>query len=86
MKLKNRLHSVTAEIVVPEGGASGVIVNQGGASAGAAISGGSELETRWWAAVDSNHLPPRCSGMSGVLLRAGAQRRRRVLSGAASAR
>ena len=32
--IKNRSHSITAEIVVPEGGASGVIVAQGGAFGG----------------------------------------------------
>jgi arylsulfatase len=32
--MKNKSHSVTAEIVVPEGGASGVIVAQGGAFGG----------------------------------------------------
>jgi arylsulfatase A-like enzyme len=32
--IKNKSHSVTAEIVVPEGGASGVIVAQGGAFGG----------------------------------------------------
>jgi arylsulfatase len=34
LNLKNKSHSVTAEIVVPEGGAEGVIINQGGFSAG----------------------------------------------------
>jgi arylsulfatase len=34
LNLKNKSHSITAEIVVPEGGAEGVIVNQGGFSAG----------------------------------------------------
>jgi arylsulfatase A-like enzyme len=34
---KNKSHSVTAEIVVPEGGADGVIVSQGGAFAGWAL-------------------------------------------------
>ena len=34
INLKNKSHSVTAEIVVPEGGANGVIIAQGGAFAG----------------------------------------------------
>jgi arylsulfatase A-like enzyme len=34
LNLKNKSHSVTAEIVVPHGGANGVIVSQGGAFAG----------------------------------------------------
>jgi arylsulfatase A-like enzyme len=34
LALKNKSHAVTAEIVVPEGGASGVIVAQGGAFGG----------------------------------------------------
>ena len=32
--IKNKSHSITAEIVVPEGGANGVIVAQGGAFGG----------------------------------------------------
>ena len=34
INLKNKSHAVTAEIVVPEGGANGVIIAQGGAFAG----------------------------------------------------
>ncbi|HLF59873.1 MAG TPA: arylsulfatase [Acidimicrobiia bacterium] len=34
LSMKNKSHSVTAEIVVPEGGASGVIIAQGGAFGG----------------------------------------------------
>ena len=34
LNLKNKSHSVTAEIVVPDGGANGVIIAQGGAFAG----------------------------------------------------
>jgi hypothetical protein len=34
LNLKNRSHSVTAEVVVPDGGAQGVIVAQGGALGG----------------------------------------------------
>jgi arylsulfatase len=34
LNIKNKTHAVTAEIVVPEGGASGVIVAQGGAFGG----------------------------------------------------
>jgi hypothetical protein len=35
--MKNKSHAVTAEIVVPDGGASGVIIAQGGAFAGWAL-------------------------------------------------
>jgi arylsulfatase len=34
LNLENKSHSITAEIVVPDGGAEGVIINQGGFSAG----------------------------------------------------
>jgi arylsulfatase len=34
INLKNKSHSVTAEVTVPDGGAEGVIVSQGGAFAG----------------------------------------------------
>jgi hypothetical protein len=34
LNLRNKSHSITAEIIVPDGGAEGVIVNQGGFSAG----------------------------------------------------
>jgi arylsulfatase A-like enzyme len=37
LALKNKSHAVTAEIVVPEGGASGVILSQGGAFGGFAL-------------------------------------------------
>jgi arylsulfatase len=37
INLKNKSHSVTAEIVVPDGGARGVIIAQGGAFAGWAL-------------------------------------------------
>jgi arylsulfatase A-like enzyme len=37
LNVKNRSHSVTAQIVVPEGGANGVIVAQGGAFGGWAL-------------------------------------------------
>jgi len=37
INLKNKSHSVTAEIVVPDGGAEGVIIAQGGAFAGWAL-------------------------------------------------
>ncbi len=37
LNLKNKSHSVTAEIVVPDGGAEGVIIAQGGAFAGWAL-------------------------------------------------
>ena len=34
MNIKNKSHSVTAEVVIPNGGASGVILNQGGVAGG----------------------------------------------------
>ena len=37
LNIKNKSHSVTAEVVVPEGGASGVIMSQGGAYGGWAL-------------------------------------------------
>ena len=37
INLKNNSHSVTAEIVVPDGGAEGVVIAQGGAFAGWAL-------------------------------------------------
>ncbi len=37
LNLKNKSHAVTAEIVVPDGGANGVIIAQGGAFAGWAL-------------------------------------------------
>ena len=37
LNLKNKSHAVTAEIVVPEGGANGVVIAQGGAFAGWAL-------------------------------------------------
>jgi arylsulfatase len=37
LNLKNKSHSVTAEVVVPKGGADGVIVNQGGVAGGWAL-------------------------------------------------
>ena len=37
VSLKNKSHAITAEIVVPEGGASGVILSQGGAFGGFAL-------------------------------------------------
>jgi arylsulfatase A-like enzyme len=37
LNLKNKSHAVTAEIVVPEGGANGVLIAQGGAFAGWAL-------------------------------------------------
>ena len=35
--LKNKSHSVTAEVVIPDGGANGVILNQGGITGGWAL-------------------------------------------------
>jgi arylsulfatase len=37
LNVKNRSHAVTAQVIVPEGGASGVIVAQGGAFGGWAL-------------------------------------------------
>jgi hypothetical protein len=37
LNMKNKSHAVTAEIVVPDGGARGVIIAQGGAFAGWAV-------------------------------------------------
>jgi hypothetical protein len=37
LNLKNKSHTVTAEIVVPEGGANGVVIAQGGSFAGWAV-------------------------------------------------
>ncbi len=37
LNLKNKSHAVTAEIVLPEGGANGVIISQGGAFGGWAV-------------------------------------------------
>jgi arylsulfatase len=37
LNLKNKSHSVTAEVEVPEGGAKGVIVNEGGVTGGWAM-------------------------------------------------
>jgi hypothetical protein len=34
INLKNKSHSITAQVVVPEGGGSGVIIAQGGAFVG----------------------------------------------------
>ena len=34
LNLKNKSHSITADIVVPEGGADGVLINQGGLTGG----------------------------------------------------
>jgi len=35
----------------------------------------------WWAAVDSNHLPPRCWAPSGLLSKLGGRSKCAVLSG-----
>jgi arylsulfatase len=37
LNLKNKSHSVTAQVVVPEGGANGVLINQGGRTGGWAL-------------------------------------------------
>jgi arylsulfatase len=34
LNIKNKSHSVTAEVVIPEGGAHGVIIARGGSSGG----------------------------------------------------
>src|SRR4029079_6245013 len=53
LNLKNKSHSVTAEIVVPDGGASGVIIAQGGAFSG-------------WALYLNEGRPTYCYNMFGV--------------------
>ena len=53
INLKNKSHSVTAEIVVPEGGADGVIIAQGGAFAG-------------WSLYLNGGKPTYCHNLAGL--------------------
>jgi arylsulfatase A-like enzyme len=54
LNLKNKSHSVTAEVVVPEGGANGVIIAQGGAFAG-------------WSFYLHDGKPKYCHNLAGLL-------------------
>jgi len=54
LNLKNKSHSVTAEIEVPEGGASGVVVAQGGAFAG-------------WSLYLHEGKPKYCHNLAGLM-------------------
>jgi arylsulfatase A-like enzyme len=53
INLKNKSHSVTAEVVVPEGGGKGVIIAQGGAFAG-------------WALYLHDGKPKYCHNLAGL--------------------
>ena len=53
INIKNKSHSVTAEIQVPEGGAEGVIIAQGGAFAG-------------WSLYVKNGRPKYCYNLFGL--------------------
>jgi len=53
LNVKNKSHAVTAEIVVPEGGAQGVIIAQGGAFAG-------------WSLYTNGGKPTYCYNLLGV--------------------
>ncbi|MFT2818242.1 arylsulfatase [Leifsonia sp. A12D58] len=53
LNLKNKSHSITAEIVVPERGADGVIVSQGGAFAG-------------WSLYLHGGIPKYCHNLAGL--------------------
>ena len=54
LNLKNKSHSVTAEVVVPDGGANGVIVAQGGAFAG-------------WSLYLHEGKPKYCHNLAGLM-------------------
>jgi len=54
LNLKNKSHSVTAEVEVPEGGANGVIVSQGGAFAG-------------WSLYLHEGRPKYCHNLAGLM-------------------
>ena len=54
LNLKNKSHSVTAEIEVPDGGASGVIIAQGGAFAG-------------WSLYLHQGKPKYCHNLAGLM-------------------
>jgi arylsulfatase len=53
LNLKNKSHSVTAEIVVPEGGGQGVLIAQGGAFAG-------------WSLYLQDGRPKYCHNLAGL--------------------
>jgi arylsulfatase len=53
LNIKNKSHSVTAEIVVPDGGANGVLVAQGGAFGG-------------WSLYLKDGLPVYCYNLAGL--------------------
>ena len=53
INLKNKSHSITAQVVVPERGASGVIIAQGGAFAG-------------WSLYLHHGKPKRCHNLVGL--------------------
>ena len=54
LNMKNKSHSVTAEVVVPEGGANGVMVSQGGAFAG-------------WSFYLHEGRPKYCHNLAGLM-------------------
>ena len=54
LNMKNKSHSVTAEVVVPDGGATGVLVAQGGAFAG-------------WSLYLHNGKPKYCHNLAGLM-------------------
>ncbi len=54
LNMKNKSHSVTAEIEVPDGGASGVMISQGGAFAG-------------WSFYLQEGRPKYCHNLAGLL-------------------
>ena len=54
LNLKNKSHSVTAEVVVPDGGANGVIIAQGGAFAG-------------WSLYLHEGKPKYCHNLAGLM-------------------
>ncbi len=54
LNMKNKSHSVTAEVVVPEGGATGVLVAQGGAFAG-------------WSLYLHEGKPKYCHNLAGLM-------------------
>jgi hypothetical protein len=53
MNIKNRTHSVTAQIVAPEGGAEGVLIAQGGAFGG-------------WSLYLKDGCPAYCYNLAGL--------------------
>ena len=54
LNMKNKSHSVTAEVEVPEGGATGVIISQGGAFAG-------------WSLYLHQGKPKYCHNLAGLM-------------------